>query len=317
MRTLYPSIEPYHSDFLKVSDTHSLYYEQCGDPQGHPIVFLHGGPGAGISPGVRSFFDPDFYRIILFDQRGCGKSTPYASIEANTTWDLVDDMERLRTHLGIERWVVFGGSWGSTLALAYAIRHPDRVIGLILRGIYLGRPWENAWLFQEGASYFFPERWKTYLATIPEEERDDLIHAYHHYLNHPDQQVCLNAAGAWSSWESAIAQLIPNPEDPHFTEDPLAGLAIARIENHYFVNNLFFPSDNYLLENAPSIAHIPCRIVHGRYDLICPVRNAFELVEKLPHAELRVVPDAGHTAREPGIASELVQAADDFKVLFS
>ena len=313
MDYLFPQIEPYRTGVLDVSPIHRLYYEECGNPAGQPLVYLHGGPGAGISPPYRRFYDPDFYRIILFDQRGCGKSLPFASLEDNTTWDLVADMERLRVHLGVQRWLVYGGSWGSTLALSYALRHPQPVVGLVLRGIYLGRRWENQWLFQEGASYFFPEAWKKFVDPIPEEERGDLMGAYHKRLVDPDPEVQQNAAQDRAAWESAVVRLIPE-QTPK--EDPQADLAISRIESHYMVNDLFFPDDNFLLENVSSIQHLPCRIVHGRYDLICPVRNAFELHERLPHAELRIVPDAGHASLEPGISKELVQATQDFKSLF-
>ncbi len=316
MDALFPEIQPYRTGHLKVCAPHRLYYEESGNPQGRPVVFLHGGPGAGTSAPYRRFFDPDFYRIILYDQRGAGQSTPYAALEANTTWDLVEDLERLRLHLGVERWLVLGGSWGSTLALAYAIRHPEPVIGLILRGIYLGRRWENLWLYQEGASHFFPEAWQKFIAPIPLEERGDLIGAYHRRLTDPDPQVHLPAA-AFSAWESSISRLRPEPPaETAAQEDPAKHLAIARIECHYFVNNLFFPTDHYLLEAADAIRHIPCRIVHGRYDLICPVRNAFELHARLPQSDLTVVPDAGHASLEPGISRELVEATQDFKSLF-
>jgi proline iminopeptidase len=317
MDSLFPEIEPYRTGYLDASPIHRLYYEECGNPAGKPLVYLHGGPGAGISPPYRRFYDPDFYRIILLDQRGSGKSTPYASLEENTTWHLVADLERLREHLGIQRWLVFGGSWGSTLALSYALRHPQRVVGLVLRGIYLGRPWENQWLFQEGASYFFPEAWEKYIAPIPPDERGNMISAYHNRLIDPDPNVRLAAAQTRAAWEAAVIRLVPEPLNENTPkEDPQASLAISRIESHYMVNDLFFPTDNYLLENVPSIQHLPYRIVHGRYDLICPVRNAFELRERLPHAELRIVPDAGHASLEPGISRELIQATQDFKSLF-
>lgn len=314
MRELYPEIEPYHTGRLQVSDLHSLYYEECGRRDGPPAVFLHGGPGGGVIPDSRRYFDPDFYRIVLFDQRGAGKSSPYASIEENTTWDLVEDLERLRFHLGIERWLVFGGSWGSTLALCYAIDHPQRVAGLVLRGVYLGRESENRWLFQEGASWYFPDAWQDYLAPIPPEERGDLIAAYRRRLTNPDPQVHLPAARAWAGWESAIVRLIPKAHEEK--EDPLNNLAIARLENHYIVHGMFYPNDNYILDHAPAIRHIPCRIVHGRYDLVCPPRSAWDLYQAYPEAQLTFTPDAGHAGREPGNVHALVQATDDFRTLF-
>ncbi len=314
MRELYPEIEPYHIGRLQVSDLHSLYYDECGLRDGPPAVFLHGGPGGGVMPDSRRYFDPDFYRIVLFDQRGAGKSTPYASVEENTTWDLVEDLERLRRHLGIERWLVFGGSWGSTLALCYAIAHPQRVAGLVLRGVYLGRESENRWLFQEGASWYFPEAWQDYLAPIPPAERGDLIAAYRRRLTDPDPAVHLPAAQAWAGWESAIVRLIPIAHEEK--EDPLSNLAIARLENHYIVHGMFYPNDNYILDHAPAIRHIPCRIVHGRYDLVCPPRSAWDLHQACPEAQLTFTPDAGHAGREPGNVHALVQATDDFRTLF-
>ncbi len=314
MRELYPEIEPFHSGRLQVSDLHNLYFEECGQRDGPAVIFLHGGPGGGIIPDSRRYFDPDFYRIVLFDQRGAGLSTPYASIEENTTWDLVQDLERLRSHLRIERWLVFGGSWGSTLALCYAIAHPERVVGLVLRGVYLGRRSENHWLFQEGASRFYPEAWQSYLAPIPPAERGDLIAAYRRRLTDSDPVVHLPAAQAWAGWESAIVRLIPTPhaEPP----DPLGDLAIARLENHYMVNGMFYPDDHYIIDHVPSIRHIPCRIVHGRYDLVCPPVSAWELCQAYPGAQITFTPDAGHAGREPGNVHALVQATDDFRSLF-
>jgi proline iminopeptidase len=316
VRELYPEIEPYHTGRLQVSGLHSLYFEECGRRDGAAAVFLHGGPGGGIVPDSRRYFDPDFYRIVLFDQRGAGKSTPYASIEENTTWDLVEDLERLRRHLRVERWLVFGGSWGSTLALCYAVAHPERVVGLVLRGVYLGRESENRWLFQEGASWYFPEIWQKYLDPIPPDERGDLIAAYRRRLVDPDPAVHLPAAQAWSNWESAIVRLIPKPPEEE-KEDPLSQLAIARLENHYIVNGMFYPGgDNYVLDHIPAIRHLPCRIVHGRYDLVCPPRSAWDLKQVYPKAELIFTPDAGHAGREPGNVHSLVQATDDFRILF-
>ena len=313
MRTLYPEIEPYQTGTLSVSQLHTLSYEECGNPRGKPAVFLHGGPGGGISPEARRFFDPDFYHTVLFDQRGAGKSTPYAEIRENDTWNLVEDMEKLRRHLGIDRWLVFGGSWGSTLALCYAIAHPERVTGLLLRGVYLGRKWENQWLFQEGASNFYPDRYQDYIAPIPPAERADLIGAYYQRLTDPDESVHLAAAQAWSAWESALVRLVPD-ETPK-ESSPLSHLAIARFECHYIVNEMFFPNDNYILDHAARIAELPCRIVHGRFDVVCPARNAWELHQALPNSRLTIVQAGAHAARDPGMASELVQALDDFKAL--
>jgi proline iminopeptidase len=316
VRELYPEIEPYRTGRLQVSERHSLYYEECGRREGAPVVFLHGGPGGGIVPDSRRNFDPGFYRIVLFDQRGAGKSTPYASIDENTTWDLVEDLERLRRHLNIERWLVFGGSWGSTLALCYAIAYPERVVGLVLRGVYLGRRSENHWLFQEGASWYFPDAWEKYLAPIPETERADLIAAYRRRLIDPDPTVHLPAAQAWAGWESAIVRLIPHVPDGD-KEDPLSNLAIARMENHYIVNEMFYPNgDTYILDHIQPVQNLPCRIVHGRYDLVCPPRSAWDLKKVYPKAELVFTPDAGHAGREPGNIDALVQATDDFKSLF-
>jgi proline iminopeptidase len=314
MDTRYPLTEPYHTGRLQVSTLHNLYYEECGNPQGQPAVFLHGGPGGGIRPESRRYFDPNFYRAILFDQRGAGKSTPYADIRENDTWNLVEDLERLRTHLGIERWVVFGGSWGSTLALCYAMAHPDRVSALLLRGVYLGRRWENQWLFQEGASYIYPDRYQNYIAPIPVEERGDLIHAYYRRLTDPDPEVHLPAAVAWSEWEGGMVHHLPQQESE--PEEPLAKLSIARMECHYMVNDMFFPQDNYILDHAAGIAHIPCRIVHGRYDVICPARIAWDLVQVMPQAQLTYVADGSHAATDPSMACEIVRALEDFKKLF-
>lgn len=314
MKTLYDPIEPYQHGMLKVSDIHELYYEQCGNPDGQPVVFLHGGPGGGLTPDYRRFFDPEAYRIVLFDQRGSGKSTPHANLEENTTWHLVSDIERLREHLGIEQWMVFGGSWGSTLALAYAQTHPDRVNALVLRGIFLCRKKEIDWFYQAGASAIFPDVWEQYQSVIPEAERGNMLEAYYRRLTSEDESVRLEAARAWSVWEGSTSKLFPDQTlIDDFGEAHLA-LSLARIEAHYFINNAFFDSDNYLLENVGKIRHIPAVIVQGRYDVVCPIMSAWELHRAWPEAELVVVGDAGHSSMEPGIISELVGATDRFRL---
>jgi len=309
---LYPPIEPYMRGRLSVPGGHEIYYEQCGNPDGIPALTLHGGPGGGSNPTMRRCHDPSLYRIVLFDQRGCGRSEPHASLEANTTWDLVADMERLRTHLGIERWQLFGGSWGSTLALAYAETHPERVTALILRGIFLLRRSELTWFYQQGASWIFPEAFEAYQAQIPPEERGDMIAAYYKRLTHPDRRVQIAAAQAWSVWEASTLSLLEDPERIRQFADEIYALAFARIECHYFVNGGFFARDGELLEKAHRIAHIPGVIVHGRYDVCTPVKNAWDLKRAWPIAELRIVPDAGHALVEPGIAHELIAATRRF-----
>ncbi|PKL77108.1 MAG: prolyl aminopeptidase [Candidatus Melainabacteria bacterium HGW-Melainabacteria-1] len=312
---LFPALEANFSEFLEVGDGHRLYYEESGNPDGQPVVFLHGGPGGGAVARYRRFFDPEHYRIILFDQRGAGKSLPHAGLEANTTWDLVRDIEKLREKLGVTRWLVFGGSWGSTLALSYAITHPERVMGLILRGIFLCRPWEIQWLYQQGASRLFPDAFDDYLAVIPAAERHDLVAAYHRRLTSEDEAVRLGAAKAWSVWEAATSKLFPDPKlMSDFEEDHFA-LAFARIECHYFSHNAFFEGDNWLLENLEPIRDIPGRIVHGRYDVVCPVQNAWELHQRWPESQLTIVPDAGHSAMEPGNLHALIEATEAFKSL--
>jgi len=312
LKTLYAPIEPFDAGRLKVSPIHEIYYEQCGNPQGKPVVFLHGGPGGGISSDYRRYFDPKVYRVVLFDQRGSGKSTPHASIEANTTWDLVEDIERLREHLSIRHWQVFGGSWGSTLALAYAETHPDRVRELVLRGIFLCRPKEIRWFYQEGASEIFPDVWEEYLKVIPENERADMVSAYHRRLTSDDQAVRLEAARAWSIWEGSTSRLFFDPAMIEKFADPEFALAFARIECHYFMNNAFFSSDNYLIENIGRIRPIPAVIVQGRYDVVCPLTSAWDLHRAWPEAQLNIIPDAGHSISEPGIIDALVRATDQF-----
>ena len=276
-RDLFPEIEPFNTGFIKVSDLHTIYYEEVGNPDGKPVVFLHGGPGGGIQSSYRQYFDPDDYHVILFDQRGCGKSTPYAELRQNTTWDLVSDIEKLRSLLNIEKWLVFGGSWGTTLGLSYAIRHPQSVLGLILL---------------------------------------DLVGSYYKRLTSTDETTRLKAAQAWSIWEGSTSRLIPDPENIQHFEDPEVAVAFARIECHYFINKAFMPSRNFLLDNAPAINHIPTRIIQGRYDVICPAVSAWQLKQAMPSADLRIVPDAGHSMMEIGVRNELIQATEDFKTLF-
>ena len=312
MRTLYPEIEPFDSGMLPVDARHALYYEQCGNPKGKPVVLLHGGPGGGCNAKMRRFHDPSKYRIVLFDQRGAGRSTPHADLVDNTTWHLVADIEALREHLGIERWQVFGGSWGSTLALAYAQSHPLRVTELVLRGIFMLRHWELQWFYQEGASRLFPEAWQQYLAAIPEDERHDLVAAYHRRLTSDDEATRLAAARAWSVWEAATSFLHIDPDFVDSHEDPRFALAFARIENHYFTHKGFFEVDDQLLRDAYRIAGIPGVIVHGRYDVICPVQNAWDLHQAWPKAELAITPTSGHSAFEAENVDALVRATDAF-----
>ncbi|MES9823733.1 MAG: prolyl aminopeptidase [Candidatus Thiodiazotropha endolucinida] len=311
MKDLYPAIEPFTSQMLPVGNGHRLYVEQVGKPDGIPVLFLHGGPGAGCEPYHRRFFDPDHYRVVLFDQRGCGHSTPYASLEANTTWDLVGDIERIRQQLNIEQWLLFGGSWGSTLALAYAQTYPQRVTGMVLRGIFLCRDEEIRWFYQHGASRVFPDYWEDFIAPIPQQERDDLIHAYHRRLSGENDIDRMAAAKAWSVWEGRTASLHPNPAVVSFFSDPHTALSLARIECHYFVNHAFLRPNQLLLE-SDRLADIPGVIVQGRYDLICPMASALELHRAWPGSELKVIGDAGHSAAEPGIRSALIEATDKF-----
>ncbi len=310
---LYPPIEPHASGYLRVSDEHEIYYEECGNPQGKPAVFVHGGPGAGCDVRARRFFDPDAYRIILFDQRGCGRSRPHASLVDNTTWHLVDDMEQLRTHLKIDQWLVFGGSWGSTLALAYAQTHPQRMSEIVLRGIFMLSPFELRWFYQEGASALFPDFWEHYIAAIPPEERGDLIAAFYKRLTSDDRDTQVKAARAWSMWEAATSYLHVNEENVNRWGEEDFAIAVARIECHYFVNRGFFDSEDQLLKNVDRIRHIPAVIVQGRYDVICPMQTAWALHKAWPEADFRIVPDAGHSAFEEGNTHELVSATDQFR----
>ncbi|CAM6083509.1 unnamed protein product [Calypogeia fissa] len=342
---LYPYIDANQTGFLEVSDIHTLYWEESGNPAGQPVIFLHGGPGAGTSGSNRRFFDPDHYRIILLDQatlswrdlallkepffsgfhlrhlldwscaeqRGAGKSTPHACTEENTTWDLVSDIEKLREHLGIEKWMVFGGSWGSTLSLTYAETHPERVTGIVLRGIFLLRKKEIDWFYQSGTSSIFPDAWEPYRDFIPEKERGDFLTAYSKRLNSSDRAVQLAAAKAWTNWEMATSYLVPNVESLRRGENDRFALAFARVENHYFMNKGFLPSDSYILDNISKIKHIPGVIVQGRYDVVCPMMSAWDLHKAWPEAKFQVVPTAGHSANEVGISAELVAATEYFK----
>jgi len=315
MKTLYPPIEPFVTGTLQVSDRHTLYFEECGNPGGKPVVLLHGGPGAGCSPNMRRFHDPAKYRIVLFDQRGSGKSTPHADLVANTTWDLVSDIEKLREHLGIEKWQVFGGSWGSTLALAYAETHPERVTELVLRGIFMLRRWELEWFYQEGASRLFPDAWDEYLKPIPVVERGDLISAYHRRLTSEDEAERLAAAQAWSVWEASTSLLRQDPTFIDAHKGDAFALAFARIECHYFVNGGFFETEDQLLRNAHKLRDIPGTIVHGRYDVVCPVQNAWDLFKVWPEANLTICPTAGHSAFEPENIDALIRATDRYAEL--
>jgi len=311
---LYPPLRTYRRGRLGVSDVHELYFEESGNPRGKPVVFLHGGPGGGTDPRMRRFFDPALYRIVLYDQRGCGRSTPHASLHDNTTWHLVQDIETLREHLGIERWQVFGGSWGSTLALAYAQKHPERVTELVLRGIFLLRRSEIDWFYQDatGAAALFPDLWEHYLAPIPEDERYDMIRAYYRRLTSSDAAERQAAARAWSVWEGATSFLRSSAAYVAKFDESDYATAFARIECHYFVNAGFLGSDDQLLHDVPRIRDIPGVIVQGRYDVVCPMRSAWALHRAWPEAKLVVVPDAGHSAFEPGIATALREATDAF-----
>ncbi|GGC08487.1 proline iminopeptidase [Marinobacterium zhoushanense] len=311
MRTLYPDIQINQDYSLATDDGHRLYIEESGNPAGIPVLFVHGGPGGGCAPTHRRFFNPDKYRIILFDQRGCGRSTPHASLHNNTTSALISDMELIRDHLNIDQWLLFGGSWGSTLSLAYAQAHPDRACGLILRGIFLCRKQDIDWFYQRGASAIFPDFWQDYLEPIPEAEHQDLLSAYYKRLISDNELIRMAAAKAWSVWEGRCSTLDPNPEVVDHFSDPHFALAMARIEAHYFINEAFL-KPNQILEDCKHIRSIPTTIVHGRYDMVCPIEQAFALYHQLPQAELHIVRDAGHSAFEPGIIDNLVNATDHF-----
>lgn len=311
--SLYPEIKPFEQDFLKVSDLHSLYYEECGNPKGQAIVFLHGGPGGGIDHYHRQLFDPKHYRIILFDQRGCGHSTPFAELDENTIWDLVEDLEKLRKHLKVDKWLVCGGSWGATLALTYAIQYPENIKAMILRAVFLCRKSELLWFYQEGASWIFPDEWEKFNNFIPEDERADLIGAYYKRLISKDRDLRLQASLVWSHLEAATVKLIPDAKLISKYEAPEKALPFARIECHYFYHGAFFKTPNYILENVEKIRKIPCRIIHGRYDVVTPVKNAWDLHRIWPESELLILPNTGHSATEIEIKSELIRASNDFR----
>ena len=313
---LYPEIEPFNTGTLDVTDLHTIFYEQVGNPDGIPALFLHGGPGVGIKPQYRQFFDPDFYNTILLDQRGAGRSTPHAKLEDNNTWSIVDDLEKLRSHLALEPWIVMGGSWGSTLALSYAITYPAAVRGIIIRGIFLGRPFEVDWLFKPGgAAEIFPDGWEKFIGPIPVEERDNLVAAYYKRLTSGDKEETLAAAKAWTAWEASMMNLIPDEAAIRDMIDDDSALSVGRTECHFTLHGFFMKSDNFILENADRIKAIPCRIVQGRYDVICPMRSAWDLHLALPNSDLRIVADGSHSPLDGGMIDELVLAAEDFKAL--
>ena len=310
LRSLYPPVEPYDTFRLKVDGIHEISVQQVGNPNGEPVVFLHGGPGGGIDPEYRRFFNPKKWRIVLFDQRGSGESTPHACLENNTTWDVVADIEKIKAHLDISKWHVFGGSWGSTLALAYASKHPTSISSLMLRGIFLLREQEIKWFYQFGASEMFPDAWEKYLAPIPQEERHDLLSAYHKRLTCGDDTIELEAAKAWSVWEGSTSKLLVDQEQVEKTADPHFARAFSRIENHYFTNKGFMEHDGWLLDQVDVFRHIPGYIVQGRYDVVCPPRSAWDLHRAWPEAEFIMCPDSGHSVTEPGIKDALLQITD-------
>ena len=309
-RVLYPEIEPTASGWMTTDSVHEVYWEECGNPHGLPVIVLHGGPGGAVNPSMRRYFDPAKYRIVMFDQRGCGRSRPNASLEANTTWDLISDIERLREQLGIEKWVVFGGSWGSTLSMAYAITHPERAQALVLRGIFLLTKKELCWFYQDGASMIFPDAWERFVAPIPEKERHDLMGAYYKRLMGNDEKARTGAAVAWSSWEGETVSVEGPASRPDKFAEPEFAVAFARIQNWYFTNGGFFPTENWLIENVDRMRHIPTWIAQGRFDVVTPISGAWALHKAWPEAKLDIVPDAGHASTEPGIIDSLIRATD-------
>lgn len=315
MQALFPEIRNYDEHHLKVDALHTLYLEESGTPDGIPVLFVHGGPGGGCSKQDRRFFDPEKYRIILFDQRGAGRSTPHAELTDNTTPHLIDDIEKIREYLGIEQWLLFGGSWGSTLSLLYAEAHPDRVMGMILRGIFLCRDKDLQWFYQSGADRIFPDYWKDYVGVIPPEDREDMISAYYKKLTGSNELAKMASAKHWSMWEGRCATLRPNADIVSAFSDPHMALALARIEAHYFVNKIFVEPDQ-IIKNASVLASIPGIIIHGRYDMVCPLDNAYALHEAWPESELQIIRDAGHSSREPSIIDALVKATNEMAAHF-
>ena len=310
MSGLYPKINPYNTFRLEVSSLHNIYVEESGNPNGRPVIFLHGGPGGGIESIYRQYFNPEKWRIIMFDQRGCGQSTPHAELKENTTWDLINDIEHIRQELNISNWTVFGGSWGSTLALSYAITHSDKCNELILRGIFLLREKEINWFYQDGCSFIYPDAWEKYLSPIPENERKDLVKAYYGRLTSNDKEIRIEAARAWSIWEASTSKLIQTEKALHSFDQDNVAEAFARIECHYFINRAFFESDNWILENVYKIQNIPMHIVQGRYDVVCPATSAWDLHNKLPESNFHIIQDAGHSMLEVGIQKKLIEITD-------
>jgi proline iminopeptidase len=315
MNELFPPIQPFNEFFFKVSDLHTLHVEECGNPNGKPVVFLHGGPGGGIDAVYRQYFDPKKWRVVLFSQRGCGKSTPHAELRENTTWDLVSDIEKIREHLKIDRWVVFGGSWGSTLSLAYAETHPKRVKGLILRGIFFGTTAETDWFYTQGSNWFYPDAYEKYIEVIPPAERGNVMEAYYRRLTSTNKSERIEAAKAWSIWEATTSRLLPDFNNIQKFSEPDIAEAFARIECHYFLNDCFFEGPNQLIRDIEKIHHIPGAIVQGRYDVICPPKFAWELHKSWPKSELTFIQDAGHSMMEAGIRSKLIEHTNKFSEL--
>ena len=310
MSSLYPKIKPYNTFQLKVSDLHEIFVEESGNPKGKPVIFLHGGPGGGIEPIYRQYFNPKKWRIIIFDQRGCGKSTPHAELKENTTWNLVEDIEKIRKKLKIDAWTIFGGSWGSTLSLSYSIMHPDRCDAIILRGIFMLRKKEIDWFYQEGCSFIYPDAWEKYLSPIPEEEQHNLVKAYYKRLTSQDKAVRINAARAWSIWEASTSKLIQTEKALHSFDDDGVAEAFARIECHYFINKGFFENEDWILNNINKISDKPIEIVQGRYDVVCPMTSAWDLHKRLPNAGFHIIQDAGHSMLENGIQEKLIEITD-------
>ena len=311
-KKLYPPVEPFNTFYLNVSSIHTIFVEESGNPNGKPVIFLHGGPGGGIEPIYRQYFNPKKWRIIIFDQRGCGKSIPHAELKENTTWDLVEDIEKIREYLKIKSWVVFGGSWGSTLSLTYAIKHSNRCKGLILRGIFLLRKIEINWFYQEGCSYIYPDAWEEYLAVIPQNKRNNLVEAYYEKLTSSNVKSRIEAAKAWSKWEASTSKLIQNKKSLHHFDNEKVAEAFARIECHYFINRGFFDSDTWILDNVSKIQHIPNIIIQGRYDVVCPMKSAWDLHQKWEKSNLIIVPDSGHSMLEKGIQEKLINYTEQF-----